>query len=161
MNGSESFDEKLSKEKPRSPKTRGKKSLLSSLIQADKITGQVDLTNLSYRKVIIHVGPVPAVRLCWRAEEVYEEENTDERLPSSTSAPSNPTTSTSQSLLGKTSFFGQRYAQKESAPSSSPKLPSSSDPGTSETGTPSTPTGDWKKDALAKFKVMPGISKYR
>jgi len=139
-------------------------ALLSSLIQADKMTNQVELSNLSYRKVLIHVGPVPSVRLCWRAEEVYQEES-ETNLPAAAMSPAADAPSTTRSLLGESSFFGERYAQKEAAPSKtgapSPTLPSSSGAGSAEIIAPPASTGDWKKDALAKFKVMPGASKYR
>ena len=136
-------------------------AVLSSLIQADHMSEQVRLSNLSYRKVIIHVGPVPSIRLCWRAEEVYEEE-AGPGLPAASASAPTAGLSTTKSFLGESSFFGQRYAKKE-PPAAEASPPAAASPGaeTAPTEPATTSQGDWKKDVLAKFKVMPGASKYR
>jgi hypothetical protein len=47
-------------------------SLLAALAKADGISESIHLSNLTYRELIVHVGPTPSVRLCWWPDSVAD-----------------------------------------------------------------------------------------
>lgn len=138
-------------------------ALLQAMGRAEDMAGKVNLTNLAYRGLAVQVGPVPSVRLRWRAEEVFEEE-VEERWTAVDKPPPMPA-SVDDSLLGRGSFFGKRTeapplpAQVESLAANEPPAVAVS---TVKSAPAKTVKGtDWKKDALERFKTMPNVSKYR
>lgn len=137
-------------------------AILSSLLQANQMADTVELGELVYDEVIVGVGPIPSVRLCWRAEEVA----TAVALPTppSIAAP----VVTSQSPFGQGSFFERRTPQPPPIPASavvtsqvSPSVTilaeSSSVVEAGQTGS----SAEVKADPLARFKKMPDFSKPR
>lgn len=151
-------------------------ALLRALTQADEVAQKVDLKNLSYRKAMVHLGPIPVVRLCWRPEEEIEEEETVAATPASVSPP--PPAPPPPSVFAQSSFFERRPAQPSQAAvaaSSPPGLPAGILEGTPapvgprisepvQELSPASATAvksDWKQGALDRFKKMPDFSKYR
>lgn len=53
-----------------SQQRRTTRAILSSLLQAQQMAETVEVGGLVYNEVIIGIGPIPSVRLCWRAEQV-------------------------------------------------------------------------------------------
>ena len=87
-------------------------AILEALLQARQVTDKVQLTRLDYCEMVVHVGPVPSVRLCWRAEE----ESEPEAVEQPTVAAPAPAVPPSPSGFGESSFFERRTAQAPASP---------------------------------------------
>jgi len=140
-------------------------AVLASLIKAEQVAGRVSLTNLRYRELTIHVGPVPTVRLCWRTDD------TDAgvaALPPVHAAEPPPVPG-----FARSSFFESR-AVPHSAPDAGtdtpPTVPAESpapifapQPAAKPAAERASPSGheDWRRNALDRFKKMPDLSKLR
>lgn len=145
-------------------------ALLDALTKADAISERVRLSELSYRGVVVHVGPTPCVRLRWQADEV--EETVAPAPAAATSAPA-VTTAAPPPLpaFGSSSFFEQRspaasQPATEIAVATTPAPPAAAAPVVAASvPTPATVaepvSGAWKPSALDRFKKMPDVSKYR
>ena len=48
---------------------RTTRAVLSSLLQAKQMAETVEVGDLTYNEVVVGIGPIPSVRLCWRAEQ--------------------------------------------------------------------------------------------
>jgi len=139
-------------------------AILSSILQAQQMAETVELSELTYAEVAVGVGPVPSVRLCWRAQEIVQPTAIPPAIP--VSAPTVPTIAVTQSAFAQTSFF-EKPAQPASAaapqalapvaqPISVPTLPAE---------LPKVelihPEAGAKPDPLARFKKMPDLTKPR
>ncbi len=163
-------------------------ALLAALAKADAVSQKVRVSHLAYREVIIHVGPTPSVRLCWRMED-----DSDQPSPSGASASASvaatpagtptPTPPPPLPAFASSTFFEQRSAGATSRPAAAtnpPTTPPAPNPTAPPSATSSSSTnahlsttgtayvhqdaaagGDWKKSALDRFKKMPDGSKYR
>jgi len=94
---------------------RTTRAILSSLLQAKQMADTIELADLIYNEVIVGIGPIPSVRLCWRPEEV-EQTSVIQTAPAiaiapplATSAPLPP--SQPQSVFGTSFFFERREAK--------------------------------------------------
>lgn len=157
--------------------------VLQALIRAEALEKGVRLSDLHFSGLIVHVGAAPTVRLCWRRRgEDLEEPHPLASRPTVEHSAKPPAITAPPPLpaYGSGSFF-EKFAQSQtpgasdserssvvsSVPPASPEEPnpalaptrsgyrSSSVP--KEAQTPS--TGDWRKDALARFKKMPDLTK--
>jgi hypothetical protein len=151
-------------------------ALLNALIKAEEMAAKVDLPDLTYRQLIVDVGPAPTVRVCWRPDAVVVEEPVVTR-PAAAAATVPPVLSATSSLLGKSSFFQPREApHSESAPAvpaAAVVPPATPVPASTTLGPAAVPglslttvearsaPGDWKRGALDRFKRMPDLSKSR
>lgn len=140
-------------------------ALLDALIKADAISERVRLSELSYRGVVVHVGPTPCVRLCWQTDDV------DETVVPAAAAPTSAPVVTTAAppplpAFGSSSFFEQRPAvasrsitevTNESAAPSTPPAASIPSPAPAEQPV----SVGWNASALDRFKKMPDVSKYR
>jgi hypothetical protein len=146
-------------------------ALLTAVQQAESTADRVDISGLVYYKLLSHIGPVPAVRLCWMPEEVREEVAAG--LPTAnTECATAPCPGALPASYGKDSFFG-RTKQEETTPtsiaaaggeaSSSGSPSSTSKAPTRYVGTKSYRSGgtDWGASSLEQFKKMPSVSKYK
>ncbi len=148
------------------------RAVLDAMLKADETAARVHLPALDFSELIVHIGPVPSVRLCWRAPvdvAASETAHAATRTPAggySPAAPavrSTPAPSTTE-LLGEGSFFARR--------GTSP----AQDEGTSDAIAPRTPTppaavapaapagparrdGDTLRSALDRFKKMPDLGR--
>jgi hypothetical protein len=160
-------------------------ALLNALIKAEEMADKVDLPDLTYRELIVDVGPAPTVRVCWRSDlVVVDAEPIAPASRPSTAAPASapPVLPPPSSILGKGSFFEPRTpsaapahpAAETSVPAAvgvPPATPVSGYPlQTDAVAVPSQPTagiagtkeaGDWRRAALDRFKRMPDFSKPR
>jgi len=151
-------------------------ALLNALIKAEEMAAKVDLPDLTYRQLIVDVGPAPTVRVCWRPDAVVVEEPVVTR-PAAAAAAVPPVLSATSSLLGKSSFFQPREVpHPESAPAvpvAAVVPPATPVPASTTLGPAAVPglslttvearsaPGDWKRGALDRFKRMPDLSKSR
>ncbi|MEO6033912.1 MAG: hypothetical protein ABIQ35_01525 [Verrucomicrobiota bacterium] len=138
------------------------KAILSGLLKAEESASNVEFTHLKYDGVVVHIGAVPLIRMCWRSDTLLQEQaraKVPESLPA-TPPPSSPS-------IG--SFFEQRVI-----PASPVTAPVSQDlpvpvepvptvlPQTSIDFEPEKPSfSPWTSDALTRFKKMPDFSKHR
>lgn len=149
-------------------------AILSSLLQANQMADTVQLGDLVYDEVIVGVGPIPSVRLCWRSERVLENETELHSPALPTPAPVAASTAAPQSVFGQGSFFERRPSEAQPAPIAAP--PNVSATWGSQTPIIAAPTVGGspdaesatvgastfsKEDPLARFKKMPNFSKYR
>jgi hypothetical protein len=153
-------------------------ALLNALIKAEEMAAKVELPNLTYRQLIVDVGPAPTVRVCWRPEtELAEPELVAAK---STAAPPTlpPVLPVPTSILGKGSFFEPRPAATvaavqttstgaaitEAAPVSAAAAPLAATTPAAAAPVPAGEAagrGDWRRGVLDRFKKMPDLSKPR
>jgi len=154
-------------------------ALLNAVIQAEAVADRVDIQGQVYYRLIVHVGPVPSVRLGWMPEP-------ETASPAPTAGPpplvSEPAAASNFSAYGKGSFFERHDTQLQSQPARTPAVrtpPESGKPAESlETPSPKPQSApqplpppetkqrisngkDWGKSELERFKQMPNASKYR
>jgi hypothetical protein len=141
-------------------------AILSALLQAQQMAETVELANLTYCEVIIGVGPIPSVRLCWRPEAVPGPVATALAAAVPVSAPA--AAPTTQPAFGPGSFFEKRSATTEAAPAVvSAVLAEAVSPVASHAaaavavGTPAEPATEVSTDPLARFKKMPNLSLHK
>lgn len=139
-------------------------AVLAAMLKADEAAGQVRLPNLDFCELIVHIGPVPAVRLCWRAPAVLVEE----RMPASASAPGVSSGAFAGSggeagLFGSGSFFAAR--QEAASRRVEPEIPQQAGPVSEPVQQPRRPATDapaaGSGDVLARFKQMPDLGRRR
>lgn len=151
-------------------------ALLSAIIKAKDVSGKIQFSNLPYAGVVVHLGAAAAVRVCWGVETAQEETATNIELgtPPPRIQPLKPQSAdTPLPNFGSGGFFEARTVSLPFAPSpanqGTPTLPAA----TVTLPAPSIPTvhtsappaeapssTDWRRDALERFKKMPGVSKY-
>ena len=75
------------------------RAILSSILKARAMVETIQIDGLDYHKLMIGIGPVPTIRLCWR--------DTSTDAGSTSLSPTKPSTSrTSSPDARQTSFFG-------------------------------------------------------
>ena len=144
-------------------------AILQALIRAEALEERVQLGDLSFRGLIVHVGPIPTVRLCWRRPEEPPDEPavmpTPAPQPATALRPAATPPPLPLAAYGTGSFF-ERSSPVKSAPQTTdnetpqPVSPSPAPTPASSRVPPETAapvTGDWRKDALARFKKMPDL----
>lgn len=150
------------------------RSLIAALIKAEEVAARVNLPGMTYRALAVEVGMIPCVRLAWWSDALYAEEEAVQPppLPAASTAPAPaPQQQPATSFFGEGSFFERRpppapapAAEAKTSAEPAPGVPSSAPAATSgEAAKPAEPaasTGDWRQDALARFKKMPDLSRY-
>ncbi len=146
-------------------------AIFQALIRAEALEEKVQLADLSFRGLIVHVGAMPTVRLCWRRAEPVAEESEAAPVAASIAKPSAtpPPLPLPLPAYGASLFFERAttpqpapaapvapVAEQPSAALAPTRLPGQSKP---PVGEPAAATGDWRKDALARFKKMPDLSR--
>lgn len=168
-------------------------ALFGALIRAEEMEDQLELAGLVFTGLIVHLGPAPTVRLCWR--RAREEMTPTGPIPAPAGAPPPPLPASPASpapagmpgpgsALGSYeagSFFGRTHTTRPPAPApgpaatpaSTPPPPPPPPPVPGPAGgagirpaVPAVPEqdaggGDWRRDALARFKKMPDLSASR
>lgn len=152
-------------------------SLLAALAKADAVAEKLRVPPLTCREVVVHVGPTPSVRLCWRAP-VEEETDTGPEAPPPLAAPTSAGAQVSAPpplpSFASGGFFEARPATAPApaapppspaapavAPTVAPALAPASTSGSGAEPRPAVEGSDWKRSALERFKKMPDASKYR
>lgn len=142
---------------------RATHAILSALLQANQMAETVELGDLIYDEVIVGIGPIPSVRLCWRSEEVAAATV----VPSAATMPLSvaATPATSQSAFGQSSFFERRTPQPTpmAASGAVPVVAASQPSPALAVPAEEIPHADSssKTDPLARFKKMPDFTKSR
>lgn len=143
-------------------------ALLNALAKAEAISEKVTLTHLTYRGLVVHVGPAPTIRLCWASDSeeaapVAEVPRTQASLPAATTPPPLPSFGQSGGMFERRPAMpapaaAQPIHEPEVAPTAAAPIASHTDLVASA---PAAHGSDWKATALDRFKKMPDASKYR
>jgi hypothetical protein len=152
--------------------------VLSALVKAEEFAAQCGLRELEYRQLRVSVGPIPSIRLIWRAEEI-ETVVVPPALPASTfskpptpvairpepAGASAPAQVPEASPFGKDAFFERRVteptvtAENPGVESLAPR-PSAEPPASiRREPVPAPDRSDWSSSALDRFKKMPNLSR--
>ena len=144
---------------------RTTRAVLSSLLQAKQMAEAVEVGGLIYNEVIVGIGPIPSVRLCWRAEhpEPAPVLPTATMIPAAPPLASSAPVAQSPSMFGSSSFFERRETKPtvtvsaatvqaaESVPAGAERIAAKSEPVTEPVSS----------DPLARFKRMPDLTKLK
>jgi hypothetical protein len=127
----------------------------------------VDLAGQVYYRLVVHVGPVPSVRLVWKPEAELAREI---GVAAVGATEPGEVMATSGMGLGRSSFFEPRPAPVLPVPSVPAKPVVSAEPAVAgqkavQAAGVAGPGAverrkDWGRSALERFKTMPGASKY-
>jgi hypothetical protein len=141
---------------------RTTRAILSSLLQAKQMAETIEFGELIYDEVVVGIGPIPSIRVCWRTEE-DEQTAFAQNAPAISVAP--PLAASAQvgpaqpqSVFGTSSFFERREVGPTLTPvqSTAPSVMSGpvDEPSTVvKVPLPTKPTES--VDPLARFKKMP------
>ena len=147
---------------------RTTRAILSSLLQSKQMAETVEVGDLVYNEVVVGIGPIPSVRLCWRPEA--SEEAATARVAATIPIPSSPATSPAapQSVFGQSSFFEKRPPQPQPAaavasqPSTASQPVSLQVPAAAAVAQKTIPEATYRdQDPLARFKKMPDLANLR
>jgi hypothetical protein len=131
------------------------RSVLSGIAKAEETAANVELSQLVYGGLLIHIGALPMIRMCWR-NVLSEAEESQPELPSPTIAAAPPAPPPNTSMFDLRPLpSGAVRIQPQPGLSAPPPL-ATPHPAVSA----SAAGGAWSQDALARFKQMPGASKY-
>lgn len=139
------------------------RAVLSSLLQAKQMADTVELGSLVYDEVVVGIGPIPSIRLCWRTEEILQTPDVP-MVPAIPTAPALATTAPAAlppSAFGSSSFFERR----EVPPAASQPLATAAieivPPVVTKSDVPPAPETEpaVPQDPLARFKKMPNLSR--
>ena len=145
-------------------------AILTSLLQAQEMADSVELAGLDYCELIVGIGPIPSVRICWRPIAASGPEvSVQPTATAPTPAPvPQPPAAAPQSVFAQSSFFEKRTPQPQpqpevaAAPLPTPvpqpvrvTLPKRE---AAEITSASAPT-ETEQDPLARFKRMPNLTK--
>jgi hypothetical protein len=137
-------------------------AILSSLLQANQMADTVEFSDLVYDEVVVGIGPIPSIRVCWRAEE-DEQTTVGQTAPAISVAPPLAASAPAaqpppQSVFGTSSFFERR--EVASTPSAVPSVTPTVSTAPIDEPSPvakapllTEPAGS--VDPLARFKRMP------
>lgn len=133
-------------------------AVLQALHTADKVASGPRLQHLEPGEVTIHVGPEPVVRVGWRRPA-------PRAAASAAATPTPAAAPASSTLFGAGSFFERRAEATPPSPGAVPQSTAASRPNivppavAAPAATAPAPTGDWRRDALARFKKMPDLTR--
>lgn len=144
-------------------------AILGALSRAEEMEEGIHLSDLAFHGLIVHVGPIPTVRLCWRRPGA-QGAAPQSRSESAAQLPVAPSATPMTSGYGSESFFDRTRSKFPAAPApqiaTTPSVdfdapptptPSRVRPQTASSDPAPALTGDWRKDALARFKKMPDL----
>ena len=142
---------------------RTTRAVLSALLQAKQMADTVEVGDLIYNEVVVGIGPIPSVRLCWRSEQpepapvVQAVPTIPVPPPLASSAPA-----TAPSPFGASSFFERR--ETKPLPAAQPVMSTIQSAPVIEQASvakvePVTETAS--SDPLARFKKMPDLARLK
>lgn len=147
---------------------RTTRAILSSLLQAKQMAETVEFSDLVYNEVVVGIGPIPSVRLCWRPEETGSVPTIQPATTITVPSPAATPAATPQSVFGQGSFFEKKPQQPQPAPTADVtssrtaqpvSVPSPSEIAIAPEETPEAALQN--QDPLARFKKMPDLVKQR
>jgi len=138
------------------------KSILSGLLKAEESAANVELTHLNYDGVIVHIGAVPLIRMCWRSDTLLQQQTAKQISPEMKPAslmPESPASGT---------FFERRVVSPPQSEAPAPQQTLVTTPDLVSTTLPkevsneplNVPASPWSASALDRFKKMPKLSKH-
>jgi hypothetical protein len=138
-------------------------AMLSAILQAKQMADTVEFDGLHYAELIVGIGPIPSVRICWRDADTFE--GLPAARPTQT-LPVMPTmtspTPVAQSIFGPNSLFEKQPPLPAPVPTVAPHSPAV--PPVSEKTVVTTPKPEsasaGKSDPLARFRKMPDLTKH-
>lgn len=149
-------------------------AILSALLQAQQMADEVELADLEYRELLVSLGPIPSIRLCWREEEGEVAEAVAAKPAMPTSAPVAASAPPTSSSFSQSSFFEKRTPPPLPTPAAAEPVVAVSPPirlsapvaPTPEASAASEPVSvaaslGAETDPLARFKRMPNLTKTR
>lgn len=160
-------------------------SILGAILTAQELATRVDGGNLQFSRITAYVGASPSVRIAWEPVETGDPQqpvraaasvppplppevpfaSKSSRNPDATPSLESGAAPTSFGSYGASSFFEPRSTitpPRTAAAAPAPGASSVPAPSSASHATPSEDpeaTGDWRKDALARFKKMPDLSR--
>ncbi len=160
-------------------------SILGAILTAQELATRVDGGNLQFSRITAYVGASPSVRIAWEPVEAGDPEqpvrtaapvpppiptelataSNSSRNPDTTPSMASGAAPTTFGSYGASSFFEPRSTAtptRAAASSPAPEASSVAAPTSSSSARPpeeTEATGDWRKDALARFKKMPDLSR--
>jgi hypothetical protein len=148
-------------------------AILTAMLQAQEMADTVqlsELTKFDYRELIVSIGPIPSVRICWSPEQAAEAQAVappDKTIP--VPPPIASPIPATQSVFGQGSFFEKRTLQP--APVAAPATavtpvikisPVVSTPAEESHVTKAAHASPAEEhDPLARFKKMPDLFKQK
>jgi hypothetical protein len=132
-------------------------AMLSALVQAGRLADRVDLAHMGCEALVVHVGPSPSVRVCWRTplEDVEAAP-----APVAPTKPASVQAPGAKSAFENSTYFEARTPAPIAATPSEPVLPPAAtvpSPLPAAYAPPPAEPGDWKRNALDRFKRMPNL----
>lgn len=157
-------------------------ALLSAMVQAQATAESLTLPGLEFRRLTVHLGLVPSIQIGWRGDDDGETPfqasghvpaaipappplpqtpspslffERPEQTPVSSAVPAvaEPVQSRTEALAPTVATPSPTVSRVKPLTLSSPRFAEAT------TSTSSRSTGDWRKDALAKFKQMPDLNR--
>jgi hypothetical protein len=139
-------------------------AILAALLKAEELADHVTLAHLTYYKLTVYAGLTPCVRLCWGAD-VEEAVAPSPPAPSAAVPPPLPTAPPASPVFSQSSFFERSSGAPSPAPVPAPvattPAPAPSSPAAPLPAPAPASTGDWRRNALDRFKKMPDPTKSR
>jgi hypothetical protein len=142
-------------------------ALLSAIVKAEEMSAEMEFSGLEYRGIVVNLGTIATVRVCWSLVEEEEAEVAPPVMGVASIAPATAPTTSSLPTFGAGGFFQPRAsapvqpatpaASASSQPASLPEQAASA----THAQAAAEPTGDWRQTALDRFKKMPTGSKYK
>ena len=147
------------------------KSIFAGIISAEDTAANVELTHLKFDGLMIHIGAMPLVRICWSTDTLLEEAQAM-ATQASPMKPVAPAPAESSATLG--SYFEPKPLSIRATATTRPPEPEidetiessavpphSAAPVATPSKEPAASTSPWSKEALDRFKKMPSLSKHR
>jgi hypothetical protein len=152
-------------------------ALLTSMLQAQEMADTVQLSELTecvYRELIVSIGPIPSVRICWRPEETAEAEEVAQpakTIPAPATVAQTTQPAMPPSMFAQSSYFEKRTPQPPPPPAATmaatppmaafARLPQPIRVPLPVVESPASETTSIATDPLARFKKMPDLSKFK
>lgn len=141
---------------------RTTRAVLSSVLQAKQMAETMEVGDLIYNEIVVGIGPIPSVRLCWRAEHAEPAAT----VPAASPIPVPPplaAPATAASPFGAGSFFERR--EVKATPVAQPvetaiqTAPAVEHTAVSKAGAATESVVS--NDPLARFKKMPDLARLK
>jgi len=131
------------------------RSIVTGILKAEETAANVELSHLMYCGLVIHIGSIPMIRMLWRNAMPQPGEQPVTPAISAAPLPSVPVPPAS-------SMFDLRPLPGAAIQGGAQDAPATAITPTLAHSQPAAPASSaWSHDALARFKTMPGVSKYK
>jgi hypothetical protein len=133
------------------------RAILSAMLKARDVAASIRIDGLDYHQLLIGIGPVPIIRIGWRAAT-----STPTPAPAQPAATTSWQPSVSKPLPGGSSFFGPPITSTTAyAPRPEEPEDETAKPAAAATPAAPPPLPPASTDPLARFKVMPDLHRHK